>query len=242
MGLQFVYLTLVTLFLYCMVGTVMKAEEHCNTESCQQDEQTINNLESVIIRVLGNRGNEIISQVKASPEDYLNDERPIIVELANALMNDIFSKLTVKDLYKEIMELKNQVQSQTQLINELNEWRSNKIQSDLKLYNDLKNALNKVELKQSKFTNMAPDDWPCVIQCNVNGWGLSYFFIVHYLHPHQSGTVYYRLIASGADYNFRYHHDGRYYTKDNVPSSDCDDKTTKQLYNEGKALNFVLEK
>ena len=100
--------------------TVLKAEETCG-ESCDRSD-AINEIKSVIIRTFGkSRGGALIKEVEESPRDHLNSDTPIAVELAEVLMEDMIFKLTVSDLYKQIIVLQDQLDALKQERDTLNE-------------------------------------------------------------------------------------------------------------------------
>ena len=76
-------------------------------------------IELEILRNYGkSNGNKLIKEIKSSPENYLQDDRPIVVEFANIIIQYKLSSLTMKDLYAQNKALKKQlVELQAKLSN-----------------------------------------------------------------------------------------------------------------------------
>ena len=196
---------------------IMKEEKHsCDGETCKE---SIDEIEALILRVNGEtNGNALIKKIKATPEQYLDDERPIVVELATILIEDKLSSLTMKELYKEMKSLQ----------------KENKDLSDK--VNKLEEMVSQLQTKQHKMKHLAPDQWPDVIKCNCDRWGISFFYIVH--QKHSNGFTYYRMPGGGHSIKYI---NGAYNSKDSsLPKSDCDNKSIDQLKKEGKAFNLLV--
>ena len=80
-------------------------------------------------------------------------------------------------------------------------------------------------------------NWPDAIGCNVSGWGFTIFYLVHV--PYSANNQFeYRSAGAVTLYDVRFNADGTYYGVDNVPSSDCDDRSIDELRSAGQAFNF----
>ena len=98
----------------CQVNK-FKTPESDQSECTEKIIQT----QELIIRTFGeNRGNELIKSVKSAPDQYLNDDIPIIVELAELFVQDALSGLSTTDLYREILQLKSEKELLTRKVEE----------------------------------------------------------------------------------------------------------------------------
>ena len=85
---------------WLLLVLVVNAQPPLKGESCDSDtcSRSLEEIESIIIEGHGHlAGKKLIEMVKASPELYVNDERPIIVELSNKLMDEKISTLSKRD-------------------------------------------------------------------------------------------------------------------------------------------------
>lgn len=88
------------------------AEQSCNDKIIE--------IEQIMLRSFGaDESNEWIKKVKESPELYVNHAKPIIVELANAIIDERVSKMNMRDTYVEMQKIKNQMKELENKVNQI---------------------------------------------------------------------------------------------------------------------------
>eukprot|EP01084_Bolivina_argentea_P047577 87673_1 len=78
-----------------------------NHESCKE---RIREIEQAMVRSFGHQETkEWLDKVKSSPETYVMHEKPIIAELANAIIDEKISTIDVREIYIQMQEMKKQL-------------------------------------------------------------------------------------------------------------------------------------
>eukprot|EP01084_Bolivina_argentea_P280195 479161_1 len=92
--------------IWCNMSQAPLKEESCDKTTC---EKRIAEVEKIIVQAYGEKkGRKLIEKVKESPENYANDEAPIVVELSNILVDNMISAFSKRDMYNRLKTLEKQ--------------------------------------------------------------------------------------------------------------------------------------